>query len=359
MPLVLRDGLAGRLHQQHMPTLPLSSQLAARSSPLLPKPQLKRSPERNNFNQNQTPMNRRTYLHTLSALSLSPLMATTLMTEESIIRRNIPSSGEKLPVVGVGTWQTFDVGDAESDRKPLKEVLTTLIGKGGSVIDSSPMYGASEKIVGELSDGLGLNDKLFIATKVWTRGKEEGIRQMNQSFALLKRKKMDLMQVHNLVDWQAHFKTLREWKDQGKVRYIGITHYTESAYPSIEQILKNEPVDFLQINYSIMSRQADERLFPLAQEKKVGVIINQPFEEGELFRRVKGKELPTWTKDFDCNSWAQFFLKFILSHPAVNCVIPGTSKPHHMVDNVGAGIGKLPSEKQRAEMIRFMSDLGH
>jgi diketogulonate reductase-like aldo/keto reductase len=274
--------------------------------------------------------------------------------EMQILKRAIPSSNEKIPAIGLGTWQTFDAGESESDRAPLKQVLTTLVENGGSVIDSSPMYGNSERVVGDLSTGLTINDKLFIATKVWTRGKEAGIQQMNNSFALLKRKKIDLMQIHNLVDWEVHYKTLRQWKEEGKIRYIGITHYTESAYGSIEQILKSTPLDFLQINYSLLSRRAEEKLFPLAQEKKVAVIVNQPFEDGALFSRVKGKTLPVWAKEFDCNSWGQFFLKFILAQSAVTCIIPGTSKPHHMLDNLQAALGKLPSENQRAQMLKVV-----
>jgi diketogulonate reductase-like aldo/keto reductase len=263
--------------------------------------------------------------------------------DEPILKRAIPSSNEKIPVVGLGTWQTFDVGENASDRAPLKEVLKTLIGNGGSVVDTSPMYGNSEKVVGDLSTELNLNQELFIATKVWTTGEKSGIEQMNNSFALLKRSKIDLMQIHNLVDWKTHIKTLQNWKEQGKIRYIGITHYTDGAYSSIEQILNSTPLDFLQINYSLVSRKAEERLFPLAQEKKVAVIVNQPFEDGSLFSRVKGKTLPVWAKEFDCRSWGQFFLKFILAQPAVTCVIPGTSKPHHMLDNLGAAYGRLPS----------------
>jgi len=298
-------------------------------------------------------MNRRTCLHNLSALGLLPLISG--LQEGSALKRTVPSTGEKLTAVGVGTWQTFDVGESNSDREPLQGVLKTLIEKGGTVIDSSPMYGRSEKVVGDVSTELGLNNKLFIATKVWTNGEEEGIRQMNNSFSLLQRKKIDLMQVHNLVDWQTHLKTLQKWKGEGKVRHVGITHYTEGAYSSIEQILKNQSLDFLQINYSLVSRKAEERLFPLAAEKKVAVIINQPFEEGDLFNTVRGKQLPEWAKEFDCNSWAQFFLKFILSNPTVTCVIPGTSKPHHMLDNMGAAFGKLPSEKHRLQMVKFIN----
>ena len=296
-------------------------------------------------------MNRRTYLHSLSALGFLPFMGNLLNMDAPVLRRPIPSSNEKILAVGLGTWQTFDAGDNEKERAPLKEVLKTLVEKGGTVVDSSPMYGSSERVVGDLSTELGLNDKLFIATKVWTTGKEAGIRQMNNSFALLKRKTIDLMQIHNLVDWQTHINTLRSWKEEGKIRYVGVTHYTEGAYASIAQILKTTPLDFLQINYSLLSRKAEDELFPLAMEKKVAVIINQPFEEGELFSRVKGKPLPPWTKEFDCNSWGQFFLKFILAQPAVTCVIPGTSKPHHMLDNLVAGFGKLPSRKHLRQMI--------
>src|SRR5688500_6867836 len=219
-------------------------------------------------------MNRRTCLHGLSALGLLPLTSGWLPTEESILVRSIPSTNEKIPAVGLGTWQTFDVDNSESERAPLKEVLKTLVAKGGSVVDSSPMYGSSEKVVGDLSSALHLNDKLFIATKVWTSGKEAGIRQMINSFALLRRKQFDLLQIHNLLDWPTHIKTLRDWKEEGKVRYIGITHYTEGAYSNIEQIIKTTPLEFLQINYSMLSRKAEERLFPLAQEKKIAVIIN-------------------------------------------------------------------------------------
>jgi diketogulonate reductase-like aldo/keto reductase len=299
-------------------------------------------------------MNRRTCLHGLSALGLVPLTSGWLLMDDAILKRPIPSTNEKIPTVGLGTWQTFDVGDNDTERTPLKEVLKTLVAKGGSVVDSSPMYGSSEKVVGDLSSELNLSDKLFIATKVWTSGKEAGIRQMNNSFALLRRTKIDLLQIHNLLDWPTHIRTLRDWKEEGKVRYIGITHYTEGAYSNIEQIMQTTPLDFLQINYSMLSRKAEERLFPLAQEKKVAVIINQPFESGSLFNRVKGKTLPVWAKEFDCTSWGQFFLKFILANPAVTCVIPGTSKPHHMLDNLGAAMGKLPNADHVKRMVALV-----
>lgn len=298
-------------------------------------------------------MNRRDSLRLVAGLSLTPALVNFNFITEAMIKRKIPSTGELLPCVGVGTWQTFDVAENESSLQPLREVLKILLEKEGNVIDSSPMYGRSEKIVGKLSDELHINDQLFIATKVWTSGKENGISQMNNSFSLLKRKTVDLMQIHNLVDWQTHLKTLRQWKEEGRIRYLGITHYTESAYSSIEKVLRNEPLDFLQINYSIRHRKAEQRLFPLAQEKGVAVIVNQPFEEGSLFQYVKEKQLPEWADDFNCKSWGQFFLKFILSHPTVTCVIPGTGKPQHMIDNVQAGFGKLPDEKQREEMARL------
>jgi diketogulonate reductase-like aldo/keto reductase len=300
-------------------------------------------------------MKRRTTLQRLTALAASALFPAFSKMSNTILQRAIPNSGEKLPVVGLGTWQTFDVGSDPSELNPLRQVLQELVNKGASVVDSSPMYGRSEQVVGNLSEELGINDKLFMATKVWTTGKENGIRQMQQSMTLLKREKLDLMQIHNLTDWKTHLTTLKQWKEQGRIRYVGITHYTESAYNRIENILKTEPIDFLQINYSLMSRKAEERLFPLAQEKKVAVLINRPFEEGALFQRVKGKELPRWASEIDCRSWGQFFLKFILSHPAVNCVIPGTSKPHHMLDNLGAGTGRLPNVAQRQQMIRAMA----
>ncbi|AYB34272.1 aldo/keto reductase [Chryseolinea soli] len=300
-------------------------------------------------------MDRRTCLQHLSALGLLSLSSGWKLMDETLLKRPILSASEWLPAVGLGTWQTFDVGSNATERDPLKAVLKTLVERGGSVVDSSPMYGQSEKVVGDLSTEINVNNKLFIATKVWTTGEQEGIAQMNQSFNLLQRKTIDLMQIHNLVDWQTHLKTLRGWKEQGKVRYIGITHYTESAYNAMEQIMLREPLDFIQINYSLLSLKAQERLFPLAQEKKISVLVNQPFEEGALFHRVKGKVPPEWAEEFNCHSWGQFFLKFILSHPAVTCVIPGTSKPQHMLDNLSAGLGRLPSEKQREEMVKFIN----
>lgn len=272
-----------------------------------------------------------------------------------IIERSIPSTGEKIPAIGVGTWQTFNVGNSEAERKPLKEVLQKMVEMASKVVDSSPMYGSSEAVVGDLSTEAGVNNKLFIATKVWTTGEYEGINQMNQSFIFLKRKMIDLMQVHNLVDWQTHLKTLRKWKDEGKIRYIGITHYTDSSHATLADIIKNNPIDFLQVNYNLLDWNAEKELFPTAADRKVAIVVNRPFEEGALFRRSKGKELPPWAAEFDCKSWAQFFLKFIVSHPAVTVAIPGTSKVSHLVDNLGAAMGTLPDNRQREMMKKLFS----
>ncbi len=273
--------------------------------------------------------------------------------DDKMMTRIIPSTGEELPVVGIGTWQTFDVGSSENERNILKEVLTLMKEKGGKIIDSSPMYGSSEKVVGDLTAELEIQDSFFYATKVWISGKENGINQMNDSFTKMKREKMDLMQIHNLVDWETHLNTLREWKEKGKIRYIGITHYTESSYKDLEDIMKKEKPDFVQFNYSIDSREAEKRLFPAAKDLGIAVLINRPYGGGNLFSRVKGKELPEWAKDYDINSWGQFFLKFILSNDAVTCVIPGTSRPKHLVDNMMAGYGLLPDKTAREKMASY------
>ena len=272
----------------------------------------------------------------------------------TIKTRSIPSSGESIPVVGVGTWRTFDVGSSDQARAPLKEVLERLLAYGGSVIDSSPMYGRSEEVVGDLAVQLDRVEKLFMATKVWTSGRQAGIDQMNRSMDRMQKSPIDLMQIHNLVDWKTHIKTLQSWKEPGKIRYLGITHYIESAYDEMMYIMNNYPLDFIQLNYSVTSRTAENKILPLAKEKGIAVIINRPYEGGSLFRKVKGRTLPSWATEFDCNSWGQFFLKYILSHEAVTCVIPGTNNPIHMVDNLGAGLGRLPSDGERQRMIRFL-----
>jgi len=257
--------------------------------------------------------------------------------------RPIPSTQEALPVVGCGTWIGFDQRPGTDEYKRLPGVLDALFAAGGKVIDSSPMYGRSEETTGDLlAASKQRENKAFLATKVWTSGREAGIAQMEQSFARLRTQRIDLMQVHNLVDWKTHLATLRGWKDKGRVRYIGITHYTASAYDEVEAVLRAEKLDFVQINYSIDAREAEQRLLPLAAERGVAVIVNMPFGGGGLLRRLRDKPLPAWAAEIGCTSWAQVLLKFVLSHPAVTCTIPGTSRAEHMADNAAAGTGTFP-----------------
>jgi diketogulonate reductase-like aldo/keto reductase len=258
--------------------------------------------------------------------------------------RKIPSTGEALPVIGCGTWQTFDVGPGTAERAPLGEVLKILFEAGGSAIDSSPMYGRSEGVVGDLlADSKG-RDRAFIATKVWTTGREAGIAQMKRSMELLRTNRIDLMQIHNLVDWQTHLATLRAWKSEGRVRLIGVTHYTESAHDTLLAVLKREKFDFVQINYAVDDRSVEKKLLPFTADNGIAVMINQPFGGGGLLRKLLGRKLPDWAGEIGCTSWAQVLLKFVLAHPAVTCVIPGTSKPEHMRDDIQAGLGILPDE---------------
>jgi diketogulonate reductase-like aldo/keto reductase len=219
------------------------------------------------------------------------------------------------------------------------------------------MYGRAEEVIGDLVQTLGIRDKVFLATKVWTRGKENGIKSMERSLALLRTKRVDLMQVHNLVDVQTHLATLREWKQQGQIRYLGITHYEAGAFPDVEKVMRSEKLDFVQINYSLMEREAEERVLPLAQERGVAVIVNRPFGAGDLFDKVRSKPLPDWAAEFDCRSWAQFFLKWIVAHPAVTCAIPATDKAAHLEDNMQGGVGRLPDENMRRRMLEFVSSL--
>lgn len=303
-----------------------------------------------------TNMNRRDALRLLCGASLSlaasgirgaELDRGTLIIE-ALRTRTIPSSGEALPMIGLGTWQTFDVGNAAAERAPLKEVLRAFEAAGGRMVDSSPMYGAAEEVVGDLAAELALRDKLFLATKVWTSGRDAGIAQMEASMRKLRTERLDLMQVHNLVDVETHLATLRQWKEQGRVRYIGVTHYTASAHDEVAAIIERQSIDFIQINYSVGEPDAARRLLPLAQEKRVAVIANRPFGGGGLFTRLRGKALPPWSVEIDCDSWAQLMLKYVISHPAITCAIPATSKVKHLRDNMGAGRGRLPDEKQRA-----------
>ncbi|MEP1035388.1 aldo/keto reductase [Ekhidna sp.] len=292
----------------------------------------------------------------IGALALS-IPKLTFASTDQIMKRVIPSSGEKIGVVGLGTWQTFDVGNSSSQRKPLKAVLRALAEGGGTVVDSSPMYGSSESVVGELAEQTDLQERLFFATKVWTSGKQSGIDQMNTSMRRMQASPMDLMQIHNLQDWKTHIKTLYEWKEKGLIRHIGITHYQDGAHNELERIIKTENIDFVQVNCSISNRNAEKTLLPTARDNGAAVLINRPYSGGSLFRRVKDRELPDWTSEFDCKSWGQFFLKYLISNPAVTCVIPGTSKEKHMRDNMGAGLGRLPHSDLRNKMIAHFEAL--
>jgi diketogulonate reductase-like aldo/keto reductase len=274
-----------------------------------------------------------------------------------MLQRIIPSTGEALPVIGIGSWLQFDIGNNLSERQDLKQVLTLMHQHGARLIDSSPMYGRSEEVIGELTNETGLADKFFYATKVWTNGKEAGIRQMKESMQKMKRSEIELMQIHNLVDWQTHLKTMRQWKAEGRIRYTGITHYTTSFHAQLEEIIKDETLDFVQFNYSIATRNAEKRLLPLAMDKGVAVIINEPLEKGRLFEKAGTKPLPSWAAEYDIQSWAGFFLKYIVSHPAVSCVIPATSNPVHMADNLAAGEGIMPDEKGRKRMAEYFDGL--
>ena len=270
--------------------------------------------------------------------------------------RPIPQSNEPLPVVGIGTWQAFDIPQTPAEMDQRKDVLRALFEAGGTVIDSSPMYGRAEAVVGALLDDMQAHDKAFLATKVWTTGEAAGIRQMTE-FAAKMRGPIDLMQIHNLVDWRTHLRTLRAWKDEKRIRYIGLTHYTVPALDELAAIIRTERIDALQFAYSIDVRAAETRLLPLAAERGVAVIVNRPFDSGSMFRKVRGKTLPAWAAEFDCASWSQFFLKYILGHPAVTCVIPATAKPDHARDNIAAGIGRLPDDAQRKRMAALWDDL--
>lgn len=283
----------------------------------------------------------------------SPLASSINANNARMHRRPVPSSGELLGVIGCGTWQTFDVGPGPEARAPLAEVLRILFAAGGSVIDSSPMYGRSEAVAGELLTQLQAHDRAFVATKVWTHGRESGIRQMRTSMKRLQHARIELMQIHNLVDWRVHLHTLRAWKAQGHIRYLGITHYTASAYDDLAAIMRSEPLDFVQLNYSLAEREAEEVLLPLAAERGIAVLINRPFGGGGLLRTLAGTSLPPWASDIGCKSWAQILLKYVVSHPAVTCAIPGTSRPSHMVDNCEAGIGVLPDQAMRKTMAAY------
>jgi aryl-alcohol dehydrogenase-like predicted oxidoreductase len=301
---------------------------------------------------------RRRALQLIAGCGTLAVMARKARAQSStMLKRPIPRSGEPLPVVGVGTWQTFDVAPDAPERAEVKQVLRLLVEAGGSVVDSSPMYGRAESVAGDLAAELGLREKLFFATKVWTSGREAGIQQMEESLRLMRSQRIDLMQVHNLLDVSTHARTLREWKSAGRIRYAGITHYHANAYPDLEKLVRTGDWDFAQFNYSMAEREAEQRLLPLCAEAGVAVIVNRPFSHGGLFPKVKGRQLPAWAAEFDCASWAQFFLKYLLGHPAVTCVIPGTQRVAHLRDNVQAGMGRLPNAATRRKMVEYLARL--
>ncbi|MET0681558.1 MAG: aldo/keto reductase [Burkholderiales bacterium] len=275
----------------------------------------------------------------------------------TLATRPVPRTGERIPAVGLGTWQAFDVPRGGPERAAAQETLRALVELGGTVVDSSPMYGAAEQVVGALAAELGLARKLFVATKVWTSGRDAGVRQMEASFAKLGVARLDLMQVHNLVDTDTHLATLAGWKREERVRYLGITHYTASGHAGLEAAIRAHRPDFVQLNYSLAEREAERRLLPLAAAEGVAVLVNRPLGQGRMFARVKGKPLPGWASEIDCASWAQAFLKFILGHPAVTCVIPGTRNARHLADNLGAARGRLPDPALRARMAAYFDSV--
>jgi diketogulonate reductase-like aldo/keto reductase len=303
--------------------------------------------------------NRRAFCQAIGAAAAIAAMSSARGQPEDsrMLERSIPSTGERLPVIGLGTSDVFDVGTDPADRKPLQEVLDILLGSGGSLLDTSPMYGRAEQVAGDLIAAGHLRTRMFIATKVWTTGRAAGLAQIEASMKLLKSPTLDLVQVHNLIDLDTQLATLRDLKRQGRVRYLGVTHYTVASHSDLERVLRNESLDFVQLNYSINVRDAETRLLPLAAERKVAVLVNRPFEDGALFGRVRGKALPFWAAEIDCESWAQFFLKFILGHPAVTCVIPATANPRHMRDNVVAGTGRMPDAAMRERMAKYLESL--
>ena len=286
---------------------------------------------------------------------LSGLKFGSVLAQNQMLRRTIPSSGESLPIIGLGTSRVFDVDPEDREElKIRKEIIEVLLNNGGSLVDTSPMYGQSEDLLGAILDDYPRRNELFLATKVWIKGKPEGEQQISESFTKMNTAKMELIQIHNLVDWKTQIKTLRQMKESGEISYIGITHYKSSAFKEMEDIIKKEPIDFAQFNYSIGERDAEERLLPICQEFGVATIINRPFMRGKLFRSFKNQTLPDWCKDYDINSWGQFFLKYIIANPAVTNIIPATSKSKNMLDNSIAGMGRVTDLKIQKRMLEML-----
>ena len=270
----------------------------------------------------------------------------------AMITRKIPSSGELIPAIGLGSWITFNVGDSENELAPMRNVLGAFVDAGGKVIDSSPMYGRSEKVIGKLAAELNVTDKLWFATKVWTTGESSGKTQIENSREYFKKWPV-LLQVHNLQDLKTHLRTLRALKEEGKLKYIGITHYLDSEHEPLANVVKSEKLDFIQVNFSIRSRSAENYLLPLAAERGVGVIINKPFESGALFPAINNVSLPTWSKEWGISSWSAFFLKYIISNTNITCTIPATSQVSHLKENMAACFGPVPDEATRKKMVEY------
>ena len=304
---------------------------------------------------------RRTFLKMVGLKTAGALLAAMVMPSESrgqgLLERRIPKTGEALPAVGLGTWQVFDVAGDSKELAQAKEALRVFVDGGGRMVDSSPMYGSSEQVTGQLAADLGVRPKLFVATKVWTSGRQAGIRQMEDSMRKLRVDRLDLMQVHNLVDAPTHLATLRDWKAAGRIRYLGITHYHAGAHGDLEQLVRKGDIDFVQVNYSLAEPEAERRLLGAAAEAGTAVIVNRPFAEGAMFRRVRDRALPEWAKEAGATSWAQFFLKWIVAQPAVTCAIPGTRNPRHVADNLGALSGPLPDAALRRRMAEHFNSL--
>ncbi|MDH5455578.1 MAG: aldo/keto reductase [Gammaproteobacteria bacterium] len=299
--------------------------------------------------------NRRDFIAAGAALGTLPRIAFATG-DAGMLSKPIPTSGESLPVIGLGTYNVFDVDSTPDAIAARKEIVQRLTDAGGSLLDTSPMYNRSERVIGDVI-AAGVNrENVFLATKVWTDGQAAGAAQMQRSAELMRTDAVDLMQVHNLRDTAVHMQTIREWQDQERIRYSGLTHYTAGAHEALAREMTAFKPQFIQINYSLGEREAEDRVLPLAAELGIAVLINRPFQAGRLFRAVAGKALPDFALDF-ANSWGQFFLKFIVSHPAVTCAIPATSKPHHMADNLGAGFGKMPDATMRKRMADYFSSI--
>ena len=302
----------------------------------------------------QIPFSRRDILKAGIALGATPAWGDQ---HENLRTKPIPRSGEPLPVIGLGTYKSFDVFGWPWEISHRRNMIDRMIELGATLVDSSPQYEPSEEILGDVIKADNRRASLFLATKVWTDGQAAGVKQMQESFELMQAgDEIELMQVHNLRDTDVHMATIREWQQEGRIRYNGITHWEDSALADVEQAMKQHEPDFLQIHYSIGERAVEERILPLAKDLGIAVLINRPYMHGQLFRKVGGQDLPGWAREF-ANSWGQFFLKFIVSHPAVNCVIPATDDMEHLEDNLGAGLGPMPDDATRARMAAFYESL--